>query len=64
MPHVLSVVYATETEEIIPMKVYAIYANAHHTPGKVSARAAAEAAKDDQPAAWSVQPKHAPDKHG
>src|ERR1035441_2445915 len=26
--------------------------------------AAAEADKDDEPAAWSVQPKHAPDKHG
>jgi hypothetical protein len=28
------------------------------------AAAAAEADKDDEPAAWSVQPKHAPDKHG
>jgi len=26
--------------------------------------AAAEADKDDKPAAWSVQPKHVPDKHG
>ena len=44
---------------------YAIYAPAHHTPGKVQATAAAaEADKDDEPAAWSVQPKHAPDKHG
>jgi hypothetical protein len=42
-----------------------IYAPAHHTPGKVQATAAAaEADKDDEPAAWSVQPKHAPDEHG
>jgi mannose-6-phosphate isomerase-like protein (cupin superfamily) len=48
-----------------PMQVYAIYAPAHHKPGKVQATAAAaEADKDDEPAAWSVQPKHAPDKHG
>ena len=48
-----------------PMQVYAIYAPAHHTPDKVQATAAAaEADKDDEPAAWSVQPKHAPDKHG
>jgi mannose-6-phosphate isomerase-like protein (cupin superfamily) len=47
------------------MQVYAIYAPAHHTPGKVQATAAvAEADKDDEPAAWSVQPKHSPDKHG
>ena len=47
------------------MQVYTIYAPAHHTPGKVQATAAAaEADKDDEPAAWSVQPKHAPDKHG
>jgi hypothetical protein len=47
------------------MQVYAIYAPAHHTPGKVQATAAvAEADKDDEPAAWSVQPKHAADKHG
>jgi hypothetical protein len=45
------------------MQVYAIYAPAHHTPGKVQATAA-EADKDDEPATWSVQPKHAPDKHG
>jgi len=32
------------------MQVYAIYAPAHHTPGKVQAAAAA-AAKDDEPAA-------------
>jgi mannose-6-phosphate isomerase-like protein (cupin superfamily) len=48
-----------------PMQVYAIYAPAHHTPDKVQATAAAaEADKGDEPAAWSVQPKHAPDKHG
>ena len=48
-----------------PMQVYAIYAPAHPTPGKVHApAAAAEVDKDDEPAAWSVQPKHAPDKHG
>src|SRR5450432_1492357 len=49
----------------MPMQVYAIYAPAHHAPDKVQATAAAaEADKDDEPAAWSVQPKHAPDKHG
>jgi len=48
-----------------PMQVYAIYAPAHHAPGKVQAtKAAAEADKDDKPAAWSVQPSHASDKHG
>lgn len=48
-----------------PMQVYAIYAPAHHTPGKVHpTAAAAEADKDDAPAAWSVQPKRVPDKHG
>ena len=48
-----------------PMQVYTIYAPAHHAPGKVQATAAAaEADKDDEPASWSVQPKHAPDKHG
>ena len=48
-----------------PMQVYAIYAPAHHAPGKVQATAAAaEADKDDEPAAWSVQSPHAPDKHG
>jgi hypothetical protein len=47
------------------MQVYAIYAPAHHKPGKVQpTAAAAEADKDDEPAAWSVQPKPAPDKHG
>jgi len=47
-----------------PMRVYAIYAPAHHTPDKVQATAAAaEADKNDKPAAWSAQTKIAPDKH-
>jgi mannose-6-phosphate isomerase-like protein (cupin superfamily) len=49
-----------------PMQVYAIYAPAHHEPGKIQ-KTAAEAAADtsDAPAAWSVQPRIAPaDKHG
>lgn len=41
-----------------PMQVSTIYAPAHHKPDKVQATAAtAEADKDDEPAAWSVQPK-------
>lgn len=48
-----------------PMQVYAIYAPAHHMPGKVHATAeAAEADKDDAPAAWSVQSKPVSDQHG
>jgi mannose-6-phosphate isomerase-like protein (cupin superfamily) len=48
-----------------PMQVYTIYAPAHHAPDKVQATAAiAEADKTDEPASWSVQPKHAADKHG
>lgn len=48
-----------------PMKVYAIYAPAHHKPGKVQATsAAAEADQDDKPADWSVQRSPALDKHG
>ena len=48
-----------------PMKVYAIYAPAHHTPDNVQVTAAAAKADDhDEPAAWSEQPKHVPDKHG
>jgi hypothetical protein len=47
------------------MQVYAIYAPAHHTPGKVQSTAAvAKADKDDEPVSWSVQPKHAVDRHG
>ena len=48
-----------------PMQVYAIYAPAHHKPGKIQVTAAMAAAdSDDEPAAWSVQSAHAPDKHG
>ncbi|MGK7864828.1 cupin domain-containing protein [Falsiroseomonas sp. E2-1-a4] len=48
-----------------PMQVYAIYAPAHHKPGKVQATAgAAEADQDDEPAAWSVQSNVVLDKHG
>ncbi len=48
-----------------PMQLYTIYAPAHHKPGKVQATAAAAAADtDDEPASWSVQPPHPPDKHG
>ncbi|WP_316181031.1 MULTISPECIES: cupin domain-containing protein [unclassified Bradyrhizobium] len=48
-----------------PMQVHAIYAPAHHAPGKVQATAAAAAAdRDDAPAAWSVQPKQVVDHHG
>ena len=48
-----------------PMQLYAIYAPAHHTPGKVQNTAATAAAdKADAPAPWSVQTKPEPDKHG
>lgn len=48
-----------------PMQVYAIYAPAHHKPGKVQATAAAaEADTDDAPATWSMQTTLTPDKHG
>lgn len=49
-----------------PMQVYAIYAPAHHAPGKIQVTAG-EAAADtnDAPAGWSVQPPGAPgDQHG
>lgn len=40
-----------------PMQVCAIYAPAHHRPGKVQSTAAiANADQDDGPADWSVQP--------
>jgi mannose-6-phosphate isomerase-like protein (cupin superfamily) len=40
-----------------PMQVYAIYAPAHHKPGKIHETASEAAAdKDDEPAQWSVQP--------
>jgi len=49
----------------MPMQVYTIYAPAHHALDKVQVTAAAaKADKDDEPPAWSVQPKHTPDKHG
>ena len=49
-----------------PMQIYAIYAPAHHKPGKIhKTAAAAEADKDDEPAEWSVQPPTTrADKHG
>jgi mannose-6-phosphate isomerase-like protein (cupin superfamily) len=48
-----------------PMQIYAIYAPAHHKPGKIHETAAAAAADtDDEPAEWSVQPSVTPpDKH-
>lgn len=40
-----------------PLKLYSIYAPAHHQPGKVQpTKADAEADTDDEPASWSVQP--------
>lgn len=40
-----------------PMQLYAIYAPAHHKPGKVHKTASEAAADtDDEPADWSVQP--------
>ena len=40
-----------------PMQVYAIYAPAHHKPGKIHKTAADDVAdRDDEPAQWSVQP--------
>ena len=48
-----------------PMEVYPVYAPARHAPDNVQATAAtAEADGHDEPAAWSAQPKHVPDKHG
>lgn len=48
-----------------PMQLYAIYAPAHHAPGKVQSTASiAMADKEDAPADWSVQPANVPDKHG
>jgi mannose-6-phosphate isomerase-like protein (cupin superfamily) len=49
-----------------PMQVYAIYAPAHHKPGKIHKTAPAGAAdRDDEPAAWSVQPPTTrADQHG
>jgi mannose-6-phosphate isomerase-like protein (cupin superfamily) len=43
-----------------PMQLYAIYAPAHHKPGKIHATATEAASdNDDQPADWSVQPASA-----
>ena len=40
-----------------PMRLYAIYAPAHHQPGKVHLTAdEGESDPDDEPAEWSVQP--------
>lgn len=49
-----------------PMQVYAIYAPAHHKPGKIHKTASAAAAdRDDEPAQWSVQPDGTEsDSHG
>jgi len=39
-----------------PMQVYAIYAPAHHAPGKVHPTAAAASSdKNDEPVSWSIQ---------
>jgi mannose-6-phosphate isomerase-like protein (cupin superfamily) len=47
-----------------PMQLYAIYAPAHHKPGKVHMTAAEAAADtDDESASWSVQPAPATDLH-
>jgi oxalate decarboxylase/phosphoglucose isomerase-like protein (cupin superfamily) len=48
-----------------PMQLYAIYAPAHHKPGKIHVTAEdAETDTDDEPASWSVQPQSAADLHG
>ena len=49
-----------------PMQVYAIYAPAHHRPGKIHKTASDAAADtDDEPAEWSVQPNVTrADQHG
>ena len=45
-----------------PMQIYAIYAPAHHKPGKIHQMASDAAADvDDDPADWSVQPNVAPE---
>jgi mannose-6-phosphate isomerase-like protein (cupin superfamily) len=49
-----------------PMQVYAIYAPAHHAPGRIQ-ETASDAAADtgDAPARWSVQPPAEPaDQYG
>ena len=48
----------------MPLELYAIYAPAHHAPGKVQATAVvAEADTEDAPATWSVQPAPVADQH-
>lgn len=49
-----------------PMQVYAIYAPAHHAPGRLQKTASdAEADTGDEPAKWSVQtPVEPSDQHG
>jgi mannose-6-phosphate isomerase-like protein (cupin superfamily) len=43
-----------------PTQLYAIYAPAHHMPGKIRATATEAASdNDDEPADWSVQPASA-----
>jgi mannose-6-phosphate isomerase-like protein (cupin superfamily) len=45
-----------------PMQIYAIYAPAHHKPGKIHKTATDAAADvDDEPADWSVQPNVPPE---
>lgn len=45
-----------------PMQVYAVYAPAHHKPGKIHKTASDAAADvDDEPAEWSVQPEIRPE---
>lgn len=45
-----------------PLKLYSIYAPAHHKPGKVQqTKEIAEVDTDDEPAEWSVQPTSADD---
>lgn len=48
-----------------PMQVYAIYAPAHHKPGKIHGTAEDDRNdQDDEPAEWSVQPRGSkPDEH-
>lgn len=43
-----------------PMQIYAVYAPAHHKPGKIHRTSSeADADENDEPAAWSVQPQEA-----
>jgi mannose-6-phosphate isomerase-like protein (cupin superfamily) len=45
-----------------PMQLYAIYAPAHHKPGKIHRTASdASADTDDDAAEWSVQPRSTPE---